>query len=728
MIDKPRVIRLDKFDFFCLLLLIPITLFALTPSSYGAALSLFGFEGEGLLFGKPRMIRTDEWAVWTPYIQMAVLNGFERFNELSTYHHDLRGFNAVPLADWALIFKPLMWSFWIFEPARAFALHHGLVIVLFLIGWKRLLGRCLIDFDVSVKQSHYYAAFFSVLLFFTGFVQFWWTTLGPILALSPWLLLVILQWKHSAGHYCKVFYIALAWLLSHTYPPIIISVAYFGLLLLCVHQATWWRSPFIQLFLTGLACVTAVAVCAFYYRDILPVMMNTVYPGQRISQGGEGNGLILISTLFPYVTHSRFSDFLNLNICEVGSVGTLLPLAVICFVKINWADEILRRACIGSLILGSMLIVWTLLPISSDYGQWLLLDKVPGNRTIFILGLLVNYLALLALVDGQVYYSVRRSLVFILMLCLAYFLPSALNLIGWFNKSAPEAIAVIWLLIWLVLLRSVPWLSRYKKSALLWMVLLPNLAAYAKFNPIQQAFPIFDLSNRQTIHAFNELANDGEPDWIIETGYPGAVLSGLGLNAFTTVLIQPNLPIFRHLYPTMPEYEFNQIFNRYAHIWLNDSEIRPYSPSPDVIVIPLRDISEYELQLNYQDSLKVNEIDLPVAGFIDTVTIGQDNTITITGWAWRQSGTINGMFDRTDIQQAHLVSRPDVVAAFSLSELRQSGFLLKIANYERYESMVKKQGICLVSQDQMFGSKVLDTQNLPPQFHCKMRAVGKLEL
>ncbi len=64
--------KLDKFDVFCLLLLIPIVIFALTPSSYGAALSLFGFDGEGLIAGNPRGMRTDEWAVWTPYIQMAV--------------------------------------------------------------------------------------------------------------------------------------------------------------------------------------------------------------------------------------------------------------------------------------------------------------------------------------------------------------------------------------------------------------------------------------------------------------------------------------------------------------------------------------------------------------------------------------------------------------------------------------------------------------------------------
>lgn len=715
-----RLFSLDYFDIFCLLLLIPITWFALTPSSYGIVLNIFGYDSEGLVWGKPRAIRSDEWAVWTPYIQMAVLNSFERFNELSTYQHDLRGFNAVPLADWALVFKPLMWPFWLFDPARAFAMHHGLVIVTFLLGWKRLLARCLADIDESKAQHNIYAAFFSVLIFFTGFVQFWWTTLGPILALSPWLLLVVLQWKHSVFHYLKLFYIASVWLLSHTYPPIIISIAYFGIFLLCVHRGYWWRSSFIQLIFTALASVAAIIVCAFYYQDIIPVMMNTVYPGQRISQGGEGNSLILLSTIFPYMNHSKFSDLLNLNICEIGSVGTLLPIAAVCFFRPNWSNEIYRKACFFSLIFGSIIILWMLFPISSTYGKWLLLDKVPGNRMIFVIGILVNYLALLTIFSGRFFYSICRAFIFVSILLFSYLLPSYLGLIGWFEKSAPEAVAVILILIWIVLLKYVNWFNNYKIFTLFFIVLVPNLVAYAKFNPVQQAYPIFNLFERSPIHKIKESVNNNDYRWVVESGYPGAVLSGLGMNSFTTVLIQPQMSIFRDLYPDMPENEFNTIFNRYAHIMISELAVTPYNPTPDVIMIPLRDIIKSSHQLNYQLSTRENTLNLPIGGVVDSVSVGKDNTLMITGWAWRLTGDINGWFEPSDVINSQFVSRPDVVSVFSDNDLRYAGFILHINNYSKYQSIIKKQGICLVSHDSRFGIRLLETNHLDHDFHCRL--------
>ena len=66
-----RQLELDKFDWFCLLLLVPITVLAITPSSYGIVLSMFGHGGEGLLWGSPRPIRSDEWSVWTPYMPVS---------------------------------------------------------------------------------------------------------------------------------------------------------------------------------------------------------------------------------------------------------------------------------------------------------------------------------------------------------------------------------------------------------------------------------------------------------------------------------------------------------------------------------------------------------------------------------------------------------------------------------------------------------------------------------
>ena len=102
------------------ILLLFYTLFYFTPSSYGKALETMGIPNDGLFFGTPQAVRSDEWVVWTPYLQALVNNNFHRFNAYSIYHEDFRNFNALPIYDWALIFKPQFWSFLIAEPARAF--------------------------------------------------------------------------------------------------------------------------------------------------------------------------------------------------------------------------------------------------------------------------------------------------------------------------------------------------------------------------------------------------------------------------------------------------------------------------------------------------------------------------------------------------------------------------------------------------------------------------------
>ena len=55
----------------------------LTPSSYALALQVFGATPRWVSLGEPREIRTDEWAVWTPYMQATVRNHFQRYNGTS---------------------------------------------------------------------------------------------------------------------------------------------------------------------------------------------------------------------------------------------------------------------------------------------------------------------------------------------------------------------------------------------------------------------------------------------------------------------------------------------------------------------------------------------------------------------------------------------------------------------------------------------------------------------
>ncbi len=712
-------LNLDLYDWICLALLIPITVFAITPSSYGIVLDMFGYHGEGLLWGTPRPIRSDEWSVWTPYMQMAVLNDFTRFNELSTYHQDLRGFNALPLWDWALVFKPFMWPFWIFEPARAFALHHGLIIVAFLIGWKQLTIKCLQDLLPTTKQKIIVASLFSTLLFFTGFVQFWWTTLGPVLAASPWLLLLILKWKNNLAHYVVLGYIAIVWLLSHTYPPVIISVTYFGLLLLCVHKPDWWRSSFKQLFFTAVVCLASVVLVLFYYIDIIPVMMNTVYPGQRISQGGESNWFMWLSTLIPFMTHSSFRNLVGMNICEVGAVVSLLPIVALSFIKPNVSNPVTKRALIGSSILLVVCAMWMLFPIPTLFAKISLLSQIPGNRMLFLNGLVFNYLALVIIVSGDIIVSRKRCVLFIVLLLSLSIIPSALSLVEFGKKSLFElsSLAV------LIALISIYQKNKHHniKSVLILIAVVPNIISFSWFNPAQSAFPIFNLHARKEVSILQSSALKEAPHWVISRDYRGAILSGLGLNSFTSVLIQPQLGLFRKMYPEMSEEEFNYVFNRYGHVSLSIDQTQPQSPFLDVISVPLSDLipNQRFISAGYNTVNDLNELDWKYSGGSVDDIVEELNRLTIRGWAMSQPLNLLGLFNEEDIIMLANESRLDVSNALGDKRLQSSGFQLVLKNNERTQTIVKRYGVCLFSVDKLYGLRKVNSNERLTEYKCK---------
>lgn len=409
-----RIIYQSPFEWSCIAIFLVYIGLCLTPSSYGLVLSMFGMNGEGLLWGKPRAIRSDEWAVWTPYFQSVVNNDFSRFNQLSLYNEDFRGFSALPIYDWALFFKPLLWPFLIFSDAYAFSMHHALIMLAFIIGWKQLVERLMPE-----TQQYFISGIFSLLLFFSGFVQGWWTTLGPILALTPWLFIVTLWCEKITPVKVVVFsYVAIVWLLSHTYPPIIISCAYIALLLVLSFK----RGLLNLRSIIGLALgsVVALAVVYIYLADAIHIMTETVYPGKRVSQGGAVPWELWLSAFIPYINHSNYQPLLATNVCELGVITSLVPMMAIIFVhhqslhKDNW-----KVIAIFLVALAAMSI-WMLVPISPLIAKLALLDQVPGSRLLWALGISVNFLALYVLICGEVRLNLVRVAFFSAVLFSCY--------------------------------------------------------------------------------------------------------------------------------------------------------------------------------------------------------------------------------------------------------------------------------------------------------------------
>lgn len=675
----------DKiFYLFCLAYVLFCAVFQLSPSSYGAALDMLGIEYSSML-GEARAVRSDEWAVWTPYTQMAVNNDFQRYYDLGEYRVDMRNFNQIPLLDWMLPFKPLTWGYFVFSAATGFAIFYAGMAVLFLTGWKRLAAKFVGDKDPTGLVP----ILFALLMYFTGASQYWWTTVGPILAFSPWLILSLLD--TGRFRYFFVFYASAVWLLSHTYPPIIVSVAFFGLVCIFYFRYPFDKASLVDLFIKLIAVLVALALVIGYYFDNINVMMQTVYPGQRFSVGADVSWMLWLTSIFPFALQSNFDSLVLQNICEIATGGSYLLLLACCFAK--FSKQGIKSAA-PFLLVAALFSVWMLFGFPASLAKITLLSNVPGSRMVFALGMLLNIAALVYLVKSEVIITPGRLAVFAVLLLGCYSLSALAGLDGWFDKSAWEllllpSVALIWAV------------KRYEKVLLLLSALIVNMFYTFSFNPVLRSDVIFFAQNTPAFQYAKERMLENASGWKVAS-YPGAVLTGLGIKSFSTVLIQPQLAFFRSLYPEMEQGVFNGIFNRYAHIHVTEQVEFPDVPQPDVIRLPLTDVCSEcvrEIPLKTQlPELAGQSLD-NVGGSIDVVTAA-DGAITLTGWLMSEENELYILDYAGEEPLMRRIERPDVARALQDHALALSGFKLVLDEQQ-------SKNVCLISHSPKYGYRKL---------------------
>ncbi|MCW2240863.1 DUF7657 domain-containing protein [Azospirillum canadense] len=645
---------------------------AWTPSSYGVALTQMGAtDRPGLVAGKPREIRSDEWAVWTPYVQIAVNNHFARHNVNAPYYEDLRNFNALPLWDWALPFKPQYWAFFLVDPAHAYAIYHVAFAALFLIGYQRLARA----FGVSPGLS----ICFSLMMFFTGYTQFAWTTTGPLLAIFPWMLLILFSRLPLAAKGPLLYWIATVWLLSHFYPPIILSLGFAGVVLVLAlrRDVLRWSELAVAAVAAGLAAGTTYA----YLAEPLQVMAATVYPGQRHSDGGSGDWRIWLSTVLPFITTRGFDSLIVHNLVETGAMSSYWPLLLLVFA--DWRSVARNTnpqlsVALGVLLAGiALATAWMLLPIPSWVGMPLLWDRVFPPRMIVIIGLmaLVATAVLAKTVDWRITHL--RVGLFTATVLMAWLISK------WLGGVAPwtspfDGVILVVLAGALALRRWAPALPA--GTLLASAAAATNLFTFGQFNPIQSAKPIFDRPQTAFSQHLRNLQEQHEKGWLVEKLplFTGAVLAGWGYHAITHTLIAPQMDFFRAQFPDMPEERFRWVFNRYAHITPN-SVAEPMVPYLDQIHLP-RDAVAQPPQARKVEVLLKPGPGAPFApgGSLDEVRV-EGGLVRLRGWApW--TGVTPGQGIEVlsgtplDVVDSETETRDDLLAAFPANDRMLAGF------------------------------------------------------
>ncbi|MFU9138976.1 hypothetical protein [Erwinia tasmaniensis] len=559
---------------------------AWSPSSYGVFLQEHDPQHTGVLWGKPRAIRSDEWAVVTPLTQATVNNKFERYNNTSFYREDLRINYGLPIFDWGLVFKPTMWGYLFLKPAMAYSLNWYLIFVLFIVGYFKLFN--------SIGMERLLSLSVSVTLYFSTFSQFWWDEKGPVIAFFPWLVYLLLSKLKLLPTLLLFYWLSASWLITDFYPPTVISLGFVGAVLFICYGQHWLTIR--KLVSLAITIIASVVTTLFYLKEYLLKTSQTLYPGHRSIDGGSLAWSDWLSQIFPFSTFDKdFNVFGMANICEVGAVG--VPFLLMILVHINYKNPLKKSPtdkersniyiCLVALLLVNL---WMLAPVPSWMGKLFLWDNVHPVRMKYAAGVMLAICTLTVSNYLNFIVNIKRYVVYTVLILIAWYLTkldySNTNIDAGFFKNIRGLTKDLYFIPGILIAYII--IKYFKQQHVTSFVICSAIVSaivIAPFNPIQSANAIF--SDHKIIkNKIDEYVNPVDGTLAIN-GYPGATLNGLGYKSVTHVTAVPALMLWKKLFPNMNESEFQHIFNRYSHIHLaNTSE--PNSPQPDVVEVPFK--------------------------------------------------------------------------------------------------------------------------------------------
>lgn len=383
-----------------LALLVLATLLRISGTSTG----VYGYlmdshPGQGFLEGQARTVRSDEWAVNTPFVVAQTKNNFQMNNKNIGTGQDMAVVLDVPYKDWSTAFRPQNLAFFILPVEFAFAFKWWLLAVLLLLA--------VYSFILQIYPSRYLlASLLSLAFFFSPFIQWWYQSI-TLLPIAYSLIAVSLAYNFIRTTSRRAF-IAYGIALSYTltcfalvmYPAfqigaVLVALSLFiGILYGEKGIPSLWRKRNIAGYIGIIATVgILVGIFLLQHWSVITTIQNTVYPGARNVPSGGFNIWSQLMWPFSYLllnggpgtvfgnNQSEVSGFLLFGFSSM----VLLFIVRSSLTQFSKLEKSLF-ATMGLLIV--LLLIRLFVPIGSELFALVGLNKVPLIRLVLIIGIL----------------------------------------------------------------------------------------------------------------------------------------------------------------------------------------------------------------------------------------------------------------------------------------------------------------------------------------------------
>jgi len=336
----------------------------------------------GVLFGTAKEIRADEWMVHTPWMmsQAARDPTFSAENP-GVGDGAMTLLNNLPVRHWSAFFRPQMWSFFVARFEHAFAFYWN-------FKWFSLVVGAFLFLRAICNGRSLTAIFGALLLYFSPFIQWWFSTptcmpemLGALF-LGLWSVTVI-QRSDSRGAIIAgsvLLVLATEQFVFCSYPRFQVPLVWFAIFVLASGIARGksdLRSWRISALWSAVAVIVTLLVC--WFREVAPLisqMASLSYPGKIFCHGGD---IPLRNFLAPFLEFSMTQEHFRkgeMNVC--GASGFLFFAPVLAAIAV--CDAFLRRR---DLLFLSMMLYILLIIVFMHFGVPLWLAYWTGFSRVY---------------------------------------------------------------------------------------------------------------------------------------------------------------------------------------------------------------------------------------------------------------------------------------------------------------------------------------------------------
>lgn len=559
-----------------LLLLLIGTAFKLHGASIAIWSQAFEKSGSrsGLLWGSAQNIRVDEWGTLTP----AMLSQANQRPPFPQANPSWGGAKAplvmnVPVRHFGVFFRPQYWGFFLLDLERGFSFFWNMKMLLLNTGIFLLL--------MLLTRNHLWVSLLGTAwVFFSGYVQWWYSTPAmlpemvgcfALFVVAAHTLALAQREKRIAAAASLVLVGSAINFALCLYPPFQVPLAYLALVLLV---GTLWPRlrktgfrDFAALPVVAGASAAALLsglVLAFYVhdaRETIDLMRGTVYPGTRISLGGDVSLAQIFGGFYGFfMNESRYPAGWT-NVCEASSFVLLFPVPLAC---LAWRTLRRRRSlALEWLLLSYVGILWVWMAVGWPRVLAVLsgFSLMPGTRAALGLGLAGIFWCCVLLSGGSGDGDDRTTRSKLLGSGAAAVVSLLFGL--YFNRTAAGFLAVHEILLVSVGVGAACFslLGRHRIGFAV-SVVVPSCLGFGLINPVAQGLaPITDLEPYRRIQKI--VADDPKARWIV---YGPSIMADLikstGAQVFNGTLFVPPLEDLEVLDPRLTA---TQVYNRYAH-------------------------------------------------------------------------------------------------------------------------------------------------------------------